>query len=169
MHAELRSKISIPQRLPNEPAIGVNKDHTDAVFVEDSLAIARVLPGDTFVWIPALWAALVVVAFVRQAIGTQQMPPAQLILGLALILSVFALGQRNTAIEESDARATQQALAEAARALNDAAVSHKRSAAHHRQSAIEARQKLAIVMEQAKAFGIEIKSKQRAQRVKKLR
>jgi flagellar biosynthetic protein FliP len=34
---------------------------------------------------------VVVLSFVRQAIGTQQMPPAQLILGLALILSGFVM------------------------------------------------------------------------------
>jgi flagellar biosynthetic protein FliP len=43
---------------------------------------------------------VVVLSFVRQAIGTQQMPPSQLIIGLALILSGFVmapvLGEINT-------------------------------------------------------------------------
>ena len=43
---------------------------------------------------------VVVLSFVRQAIGTQQRPPAQLIIGLALILSAFVmapvLGEVNT-------------------------------------------------------------------------
>jgi len=34
---------------------------------------------------------VVVLSFVRHAIGTQQMPPAQLIIGLALILSAFVM------------------------------------------------------------------------------
>jgi flagellar biosynthetic protein FliP len=43
---------------------------------------------------------VVVLSFVRQAIGTQQMPPAQLIVGLSLILSAFVMapvfGEINT-------------------------------------------------------------------------
>lgn len=43
---------------------------------------------------------VVVLSFVRQAIGTQQMPPGQLIIGLALILSAFVMapvmGQMNS-------------------------------------------------------------------------
>jgi flagellar biosynthetic protein FliP len=34
---------------------------------------------------------VVVLSFVRQAIGTQQMPPAQLIVGLALVLTIFVM------------------------------------------------------------------------------
>jgi len=67
---------------------------------------------------------VVVLSFVRQAIGTQQMPPGQLIVGLAVILSAFVmapvLGEMNSQALQPylDGQITQQeALQKAATPL----------------------------------------------------
>jgi flagellar biosynthesis protein FliP len=52
---------------------------------------------------------VVVLSFVRHAIGTQQMPPAQLIIGLALILSAFVMAP---VFQEINTQALQPYLAD---------------------------------------------------------
>ncbi len=44
---------------------------------------------------------VVVFSFLRQAIGTQQMPPNQLLIGLALILTAFIMGPRIETINQT--------------------------------------------------------------------
>lgn len=44
---------------------------------------------------------IVVLSFVRQALGTQQMPPNQLLVGLALFLTFFIMGPAFTQINEN--------------------------------------------------------------------
>ncbi len=123
------------------PGLSINLSDTDdpssvvpAIKIVALLTVLTVAPA-ILLMTTSFTRILIVMSFVRQALGTQQMPPNQVIVGLSLFLTLFTMGpvldQINTrALTPYLAKQIPQdtALEEVARPLRKFMLAHTREA-----------------------------------------
>ena len=74
----------------NAPFNGIFGDRADTIDITIALTVLSVLPG-ILIMLTSFTRIIIVLSFVKQAIGTAQMPPTQVIIGLALFLTYFIM------------------------------------------------------------------------------
>ena len=74
----------------NAPFNGIFGDRADTIDITLALTILTVLPS-ILIMLTSFTRIVIVLSFVKQAIGTAQMPPAQVIIALALFLTFFIM------------------------------------------------------------------------------
>ena len=98
------NNVAIAQTLP-KISIGIDqaKDGKDFSVTLQILLLLTVLTlaPSIIIMLTSFIRIVVVFSFMRQAIGTNQMPPNQLLIGLALILTVFIMAPTITRINET--------------------------------------------------------------------
>ncbi len=86
--------------LTADPMGGILGDRTDTLDILGLLTVLSLLPS-ILIMFTSFTRIIIVLSFVRNAIGLQQMPPNQVLIGLALILSLFIMGPVINEIDEN--------------------------------------------------------------------
>jgi flagellar biosynthetic protein FliP len=98
-HAQTLPGVNIQLVPPSQDAQGKGQELSVNLQLLILFTVLAIAPA-VVIMMTSFTRIVVVLSFLRQAIGTQQMPPAQLIVGLALILSAFVMapvfGEINT-------------------------------------------------------------------------
>lgn len=74
----------------NAPFNGIFGDRAETVDIMLALTVVSVLPS-ILIMLTGFTRIIIVLSFVKNAIGTQQMPPSQVMIGLALFLTYFVM------------------------------------------------------------------------------
>ncbi len=108
------------------PNVGINIGATDnPQSVVSSLQIIFLLASITLIptfllMLTSFTRIIIFLHFIRSAIGTQQMPPNQILLGLALSLTLFIMGPRLATINETALQPYSQGVISQEEAINNA-------------------------------------------------
>ncbi|MCL2874027.1 MAG: flagellar type III secretion system pore protein FliP [Defluviitaleaceae bacterium] len=108
------------------PAVGINigiGDNPDGVVgtlqLLFLLATITIIPT-LLIMLTSFTRIIIVLHFARSALGTQQMPPSQVLLGLALFLTLFIMGPALTTINETAIQPYSAGIINQAEALENA-------------------------------------------------
>ena len=85
--------------MPTDALINVNGDSVQALEILFLTTIMMLLPS-LIVMMTSFTRYIVVLSFLRSAMGTQQTPPNMILVGMALILTLFTMGPTLAAVNE---------------------------------------------------------------------